>query len=165
MSISLLHQHGRAVVLHDGPLTWTASLELVDKLELAIESYFYTTVELVVSSPGGVTGALVYVLNSLERWREKGVLFRTRVIHAAASAAAILVCTGDDRVAEPGAVLLLHDVKAIDTGPLSARESANLHRVLQLDPLEARSCASREHPAWKKGRRAGSPRIVAKGRE
>ena len=131
MSISLLHHHGRAVVLHDGPLTWTASLELVDKLELAIEMYFYTTVELVVSSPGGVTGALVYVLNALERWRENGVHFRTRVIYAAASAAAILVCTGDERIAEPGAILLFHDVKAIDTGPLSARESADLHRVLR----------------------------------
>ena len=131
MSATLVHHHGRAVVLHDGPLTWTASLELVGKLELAIESYFYTTVELVVSSPGGATGALVYVLNALERWREKGVHFRTRVIYAAESAAAILVCTGDERIAEPGAVLLFHDVTAIDTGPLSARESADLHRALQ----------------------------------
>ena len=131
MATSLEHRHDCAVVVHDGPLTWPATLELLRVLETAVQGYFYMTVELVVSSPGGDSRALLHLLAALALWRKKGVHFRTRVIFAAASAAAILVCSGDERIAEPGAVLLFHDVKANDTGPLSARDSADLHKALK----------------------------------
>ena len=101
MSVSLQHHHDRAVVFQDGPLTWPATLELLAVLEAAVEGYFYTTVELVVSSPGGETRALLHLLAALGHWRAQGLRFRTQVIFRAASAAAILVCTGDERIAEP----------------------------------------------------------------
>lgn len=131
MATSLEHRHDCAVVAFDGPLTWATTLELLGVLETAVEAYYYSTVELVISSPGGDPRALMHLLAALERWRDTGVRFRTRVVFTAASAAAILLCSGDERVAEPGAMMLFHDVRAIDTGPLSARDSAELHRSLK----------------------------------
>ena len=131
MATSLEHRHDCAVVVHDGPLTWSATLELIGVLETALEVYYYSTVELVISSPGGESSALTHLLASLERWRKRGVRFRTRVVHVAASAAAVLASLGDERVAEPGARLLFHDVRALDAGPLSARDSEDLHKALR----------------------------------
>ena len=131
MATSLEHRHDCAVVAFDGPLTWATTLELLGVLETAVRGYFYTNVEIVVSSPGGEPRALLHLLAALDVWREKGVHVRTRVIFLAASAAAILVCSGDERMAEPGAILQFHHVRAIDTGPVSARDSAELHRSLK----------------------------------
>ena len=60
MSASVHHRNDRAVICHDGPLTWPACRELVGVLETAVDSYFYSEVELIVSSPGGETGALLH---------------------------------------------------------------------------------------------------------
>ena len=131
MSVAVQYHDERAVVCHDGPLTWAACHEFVGVIETAVEAYFYTEVEPIVSSPGGETGALVHVLGALSRWRRNGVRFRTRVISNAASAASILVCTGDERIADRGAGLLFHDAQALNAGPLGARDTAELHSALR----------------------------------
>ena len=106
MPTTVQHHDDRAVVCHHGPLTWAECHELVGAIETAVEAFFYSEIEIIVSSPGGATSALVHVLGALSRWRSDGVRFHTRVISNAASAAAILVCTGDERCADPGAGLL-----------------------------------------------------------
>ena len=46
------HARDHAVVVFDGELDWDAARELVKNLDTVVGDYFYTVVELVVSSPG-----------------------------------------------------------------------------------------------------------------
>ena len=130
MSATVHHNDDRAIVCHDGPLTWAACHALAGVIETAVECYFHTEIELIVSSPGGEIGALVHALDALSRWRRNDVRFRTRVMSNAASAAAIVVCTADERSANPGVGLLFHDTRALEAGPLSSRATAELHSPL-----------------------------------
>ena len=72
MATTLEHRHDCAVVVFDGPLTWASTLELLGGLETAVEAYYYSTVELVISSPGGESRALLHLLAALDHWREQG---------------------------------------------------------------------------------------------
>ena len=58
-----------------------------------------------MSSPGGLTAALDHVVRALERWRAQGVVVDTRVVDEAASAAALLVALGDERVSGNGGTM------------------------------------------------------------
>ena len=107
MATSLEHRHDRAVVFHNGPLTWPASPELLGVLETAVEAYFYTTVEIVISSPGGEMRALLHLLRALSRCHEQGAHFRTRITFVAANTDAILVCSGDERIAACASLILV----------------------------------------------------------
>ena len=99
MSTAFYHRHDHAVIVFADTLQWTPALELVDTLDTLVELYFYALVELVVSSPGGEVRALRYVLDAMEAHRAQGVRIRTRVLSHAESAAAVLVCLGDERIA------------------------------------------------------------------
>ena len=62
--------------------------------------------------------------------RTAGVRFRTSVLTHAASAAAILVALGDERIAAPGASLLFHGSRVYRRGQMSARDCSELNAVL-----------------------------------
>ena len=72
-----------AVVLFDDELTWEAATDLVDIVDLMISGYFYTRVELVVASSGGLTLTFNHYLAALQRWRAAGVRITTCVISRA----------------------------------------------------------------------------------
>ena len=75
----------------------------VETVDLLTSVYFYDLIEIQISSLGGVSTALEHYLAAHERWRAAGVRVRTRVVDRAASAAALLLSLGDERIAEPGA--------------------------------------------------------------
>ena len=104
--ITFAHARDNAVVLLVGELDWEAADTLVTTLETVIDRYFYRRVELVIASPGGLTQALEYYLGAVHEWRWQQVHFRTRVISCAASAAAVMVSLGDDRVLDEARGLL-----------------------------------------------------------
>ena len=56
---------------------------------------------------------------------------RTRVVSHAFSAAAVMLSLGDERVAERGARLLYHPARVHDAGPITARESTEMHDALR----------------------------------
>ena len=111
-------------------LSWASALDLVGVIDLVVDAYFYARVELIVSSPGGACPALDYVLEALALRRAQGVQFRTRIISQASSAAAVLACLGDERVAEAGARLLFHRSRAVNVEQITAHQMSELHTVL-----------------------------------
>ena len=124
-----LHDH--AVVLFSGDVDWASVCQLTDLVDTLVERHFHTRVELVIASPGGVVAALDHYLECTGRWRARGVRLRTRVVSHAFSAAAVMLSLGDERVAERGARLLYHPARVHDAGPITARESTEMHDALR----------------------------------
>ena len=130
-SISFDHAHDHAVVLFVGELDWQASHELVSTIGTVADHYFYTEIEIIVVSPGGNIRALHYYLDAFRGWQARGIQFRTRVISTAASAAAVMVSLGADRIAEPGARLVYHHARAHNADDITASATAELHAALR----------------------------------
>ena len=124
-----LHDH--AVVMFSGGVDWASVCELTDLVDTLVERHFHTRVELVIASPGGVVAALDHYLECAGRWRARGVRLRTRVVSHAFSAAAVMLSLGDERVAGRGARLLYHPARVHDAGPITARESTEMHDALR----------------------------------
>ena len=124
-----LHDH--AVVLFSGDVDWASVCQLTDLVDTLVERHFHTRIELVIASPGGVVAALDHYLECTGRWRARGVRLRTRVVSHAFSAAAVMLSLGDERVAERGARLLYHPARVHDAGPITARESTEMHDALR----------------------------------
>ena len=124
-----LHDH--AVVMFSGGVDWTSVCELTDLVDTLVERHFHTRIELVIASPGGVVAALDHYLECTGRWRAQGVRLRTRVVSHAFSAAAVMLSLGDERVAGRGARLLYHPARVHDAGPITARESTEMHDALR----------------------------------
>ena len=129
--ISFTHEHDHAAVFLVGELDWEASRELVGTIDTLVGQYFYTEVELIVVSQGGETRAFQYYLGAVEDHRKQGVRFRTRVVSSAASAAALMVSLGDDRVAEPGARLLYHHARVPNASEITARAASQYRSALR----------------------------------
>ena len=118
------HRADRALVQLSGELTHAEAVELVDTVELLVRAYFYALVELHIASPGGASTALEHYLDAQRRWRAAGIRLRTRVVERAASAAALMLSLGDERIAEPGASLLYHRFRMTAETPVTASGAA-----------------------------------------
>ena len=148
MAIRYRHRADHGAIQLTDELTWQAAADLISAVDTLVDVYGYETIELVVSSPGGSTHAMNHVLEALHRRRAQGLRLRTRVVSHAQSAAAILVCAGDERVAEPGAQLLFHAVHGSAGHAVTAREASDLAGTLTrtdasvLDFLATRALAT-----------------------
>ena len=120
-----------AVVRFDDELTWEAASDLVDIVDLMVHGYFYTRIEIVIASPGGLTLAFDHYLAALQRWRAAGVRITTRVISRAQSAAALMLSLSDARIAEPSARLLYHQARSFTSEPLTVSGTAEIHDDLR----------------------------------
>ena len=121
------HEHDRGVVDFSGDLSWDEARAIADAGDTLVDCYFYTDVELRISSSGGLLAALDYCLDALRRWRARGVQIRTHVVDCAESAAALLLSLGDQRIVEPDARLLYHSVRYLVHGPVTAGRIAQIH--------------------------------------
>ena len=128
--ITYTHAHDHAVVAFTGELDWEAAEQLIDTIDTVVDEYFYTVVELVVSSPGGLTEALHYILKRLDGLEARQVLVRTRVLSSAGSAGAVLVSAGQERVAEPGSHLSYHLTQLRGQAEINAQATAAIHAAL-----------------------------------
>ena len=131
MSTVFYHRGDHAVIVFRDPLNWESAIDLVDVVDTVVDCYFYNRVELVVASPGGSTNALRHVLDALAHKRERGLRVRTRVLSEAASAAAVLACLGDERVAGRSARLLFHPARIPAVEDVTARDSAEIGTMLR----------------------------------
>lgn len=146
--------HDHAVVAFSEDLTLEAVIELVDTIDLMVDTYYYTRILLDVDSDGGLIDALDHFLSALERWRSRGVQICTGVTLRAHSAAALMVSLGDDRVAEANARLLYHCTRTYtqNVPSLTAYRSAKLYLELHktdedaLDRLVERALKSAGTP-------------------
>ena len=120
------HRRDRGIVRFSGEINLAAAVDLVETVDLLTSVYFYDLIELQISSLGGVSTALEHYLAAHERWRAAGVRVRTRVVDRAASAAALLLSLGDERIAEPGAALVYHCFRVCSDAPVTATAAAVL---------------------------------------
>ena len=120
------HRRDRGIVRFSGELNHAAAVDLVETVDLLTRVYFYDLIEIQISSLGGVSTALEHYLAAHERWRAAGVRVRTRVVDRAASAAALLLSLGDERIAEPGAGLVYHFFRVCSDAPVTATAAAVL---------------------------------------
>ena len=133
MTTAIQHRRDWLVVALNGDITWDGAKEFVDTVDAHLEQYFYVRIEVVVSSRGGMAAAAEHIVRAFERWRRDRVHVRTRVIASAASAAAVLLSVGEERIAGPGATLLYHLSRVFDAS-VTAHESAELHaRLARID--------------------------------
>ena len=154
-NVNFAHAHDHAVVNLNGHLDWDAAFAVVDTIDTMVETYFYTAIELVVSSPGGNTQALHYCLARLDQLANDQVRLRTRVLSFAGSAAAVLVSAGDERIVETGAMLAWHGAQIRSEHEADARATAALASALSaaddrlIDRLVSRALATSgtERPA------------------
>ena len=107
-----------------GELTREATVDLVETIDMLVRVYFYVLIEIQISSLGGASSALEHYLDAHRRWRAGGVRVRTRVVERAASAAALILSLGDERIAEPGASLLYHLFRLPSNAPVTASAAA-----------------------------------------
>ena len=120
------HRADRAVVQFSGELTHEAAVDLVDTVDMLVRVYFYPLVELDITSPGGASSALEHYLDAQRRWAARGVRLRTRVVERAASAAALMLSLGDERIAERGASLVYHLFRIPSDIPVTASAAARM---------------------------------------
>ena len=118
------HRRDRALVRFSGELTLEAAVDLVETIDTLVRVYFYDLIEIQISSLGGASSALEHYLDAHRRWRAAGVRVRTCVISRAASAAALILSLGDERIAEPGASLLYHLFRMPSSDPVTASAAA-----------------------------------------
>ena len=130
MNDLVYHHRDHASVLLDGDLDWPLVHDVVRAIEDAVEYYCYACIELRVRSPGGSNEVLGYLLERLDAWRGRGVHFRTRALGRTASAAALLVALGDERLADPGATLRFHGVSMYRNGDVNSQVAGALHDKL-----------------------------------
>ena len=129
MPVTYAHGRTHATVAFSGALDRAGAGELVDVVDLLVGHYFYARLELVVTSDGGDTNALEYVLGAMRRWERAGVRLCTVATAQASSAAAVLVSLGTERVAVSQARLLYHHVQARTRGE-SVTLSADEARIM-----------------------------------
>ena len=132
MNIASDHHGDHATVAWPEQLTPAAGAELVATVETMLRLYFYDEIEFViVAASGGHIGTLRHLNDALARWRAAGVHIRTRVVASAESAAALMLSLGDERIAEPGAMLLYHAVRIPEVTQLTAHGCAALGMHLE----------------------------------
>ena len=147
-NVTFAHAHDHAVVSLNGHLDWDAAFALVNTIDTMVKTYFYTTLELVVSSTGGNSQALHYCLARLDQLATEEVRLRTRVLSFAGSAAAVLVSSGDERIVESGATLAWHGAQIRAEHEADARATAALASALSaaddrlIDRLVSRALAT-----------------------
>ena len=152
-------------VKFSGELIWKSAIALVDRVHCLARSSFYKTVEFIIHSEDGRAGALDSLHRAFSRWRNhEQMLLRTRAIASAASATAVLLSIGDERIAEPEAQLLYHFSRVLNpsVGPAQMRTRLNgelAHIDKRIIGYSARS-SSRRRPkpsgCGRLARRSGS---------
>ena len=134
MALDFEHRGDHVAVNLSGDLTVEAVLALVRLIDSLLDTYFYTRVDLTISSHGGSTHAANAYLSALPRWEARGVVLRTRVCTHASSLAALFYSLGDERVADPHARLLYHCARVSEAADITAADTVQMRAVLtQLD--------------------------------
>ena len=112
--------------------------ELVDK-------YYYSEIELQISSDGGMVSSMEYFLQEIGEWEHK-TKFNTRALTNAASAAAIILSLGSERRAEERSRLLYHSVRRPISSQITVRHAEMLAKEMRpldeeiADRLATRAC-------------------------
>ena len=131
MMDTLVAGNSRPLVHFSEPLTSESCISLVDRIRRLRDDFFYSEVQLRLSSPGGEVTALEYYETAIRGLRKEGFTIDTHAVTRVSSAAAVMLSLGDERTAHPKAALLYHTgrVAGVD-GALTARGAASIADAL-----------------------------------
>ena len=152
------YQLDRAIVTIMAEINEVSMVDLVTEIDRLSTDYFYKTIELRITSPGGELLALDYYLDALRRLRRRGVRIRTRALTQAGSAAASILSLGDGpRTAGRTALLRYHFHRVPAEGDLTAYTATAVQQLLShTDRKMLGQIAERAFLGY--GRNASSPR-------
>ena len=102
------HGDAGATVTVAGEITNDLVLDLCDSLNEVFNTYNWSQVELKIASSGGSLHALHYFVDAMVNHRALAATITTRALTHAASAAAVLVSLGDQRLASRTSLLQYH---------------------------------------------------------
>ena len=128
---NVIYKPDHAVVTVSGVINEPMMLQLVNTLQRLHHDYYYQSIGLDISSPGGEVLALDYCMEVMEQLRESGVRFTTRALLSVSSAAAYLVALGDRRKASRTAMLLYHGSRQPRADTVTARLAGQLQGELE----------------------------------
>lgn len=113
---------------------------LCDEVDLAIDYYHYRKIRLEIDSSGGSTQSLDYYVSKLHEWQLRGILFETKALTMASSAAAYLLVFGElgHRSCYSSARILLHFAGTKFGASESVGQREMEHRVARLADLDGR---------------------------
>lgn len=98
----------------------------VAKVAVSMNRQFHGNPErefnIIFNSPGGLVHSGLALYDFLGDLRKKGAFVRTKVYGVAASIAAVLTQSGDERVMSPNSFLMLHEVKTFGLPASTARD-------------------------------------------
>ena len=134
------HCGDHAVVSFSGDLTTESVVQLVGMVDSLIDEYFYRSITVGLSSPGGATRALDPWLSALSRWRVRGVVVSTYVGGNASSMAALVFAMGDVRVLDAHAQLFFHSSRILEARDVTVADTVRMYGVLRR--LDKRHVAS-----------------------
>ena len=101
-------RNARPTVNFIGALTDETAIKVVDHIRVLRDDFFFSEVQLRISSPGGQLSALKYAAKSMQEFQAGGMKISTHAITTVASAAAVVLSLGDLRTAHGKSVLLYH---------------------------------------------------------
>ncbi len=131
MMETIIAGNARPTVHFAEPLTGAACIDLIDRIRSLRDDFFFTEVQLRLSSPGGEIAALQYFVEAARDLREGGFTIATHAVTKVASAAAVMLSLGDVRTAHPKAALLYHTGRLPGVeGALTATQAASIATAL-----------------------------------
>ncbi len=125
---TLVAGNARPVVDFAEPLTSQSCINLVDRIRRLRDDYFYSEVQLRLSSPGGEVVGLEYYLEAVSELREGGFRIDTHGVARVSSGGALMLSMGDERTAHPKCLLNFHAGRLPDgvDGALTAAGAASI---------------------------------------
>ena len=149
----VVYKLDRAIITIVADITEESMVGLVDEIDRLTSEYFYKSIELRISSPGGLGLALDYYLEAIQTFRRRGIEIRTRALTQACSAGAALLSLGDGpREAGSGSILLYHCAQIPQEHNLTARKAEEMQRFLsQADRKMTRRIAARAFEGYGPG--------------
>ena len=149
----VVYKLDRAIITIVTDITEESMVGLVDEIDQLTSEYFYKSIELRISSPGGLGLALDYYLEAIQKFRRRGIEIRTRALTQACSAGAWLLSLGDGpREAGSSSILLYHFAHIPQEHNLTARKAEEMQRFLsQADRKMTRRIAARAFEGYGSG--------------
>ena len=127
----VIYKMDRAIVTIVTEITEESMIGLVHQIDRLSAEYFYKTIELRISSPGGTMHALDYYLEAVQRFGQGDLTIHTRALSQTGSAAAAMLSMGNgSREAGSSSLLLYHFARAAPEGLVTARAAGAIERAL-----------------------------------
>ena len=98
----------RPTINFTGTLTDENAIELIDRIRVLRDQFYFDEVQLRIASPGGQLTALKYVAECVQELQGDGLKIATHAITTVASAAAVMLSLGDVRTAHRKSLLRFH---------------------------------------------------------